>query len=255
MSTSRFENGVTNNKPGSPLGDMGQLDPTLFLSYFNDFTTYNSGDWTKTATGAATAALESGFGGLLLMTNTANNNDIVSLQQAIAAFAVQSGLDFWMVMQFALADATNTALIMGLAEIDTTPFTAITDGFYFQKASGSTALNFYATESSTPTEVAGVAQMANNTMISVGMYVNQLKQRIKLWVNNQQVPGIYKTTYPTLTTANLALIMAIQNGAAAAKTLVVDYVGAFFVRPEINDPSYAGVLARMIGNQMGNLVG
>jgi hypothetical protein len=256
MSTSRFENGVTNQKPGMPLADMGQLDPTLFLSYFNDFTAFNSADWTKTATGAATAALESGYGGLLLITNSAGGTDLCSLQQATASFGILSvppALDTWFVAQFALSDAVNTQLAIGLQEINANPFAA-TDGLWFQKAAATTNLDFHCMASSTDNPILDIAQLANTTMVSVGFYLAQTKQRIKLFVNGLQVPGIDKPL-PTLTSANLALVMAIKNADAVANTLTIDYIGAFTDRPQVNDPSYAGRMAGYWGDQMGNLAG
>jgi hypothetical protein len=256
MSTTRFENGVTNQKPGMPLGDMGQMDPTLFLSYFNDFLAFNSADWTKTATGAATAALESGYGGLLLITNSAGAADLVSLQQIAAPFgilAVPPALDMWFAAQFALSDATNCQFAIGLQEINANPFAA-TDGLWFQKAAATTNLDFHCMAASSDNPVLDIAQLVSATMVSVGFYISMTKQRIKLFVNGLQVPGIDKPL-PTLTSANLALVMAMKNADAVANTLTVDYIGAFSERPQINDPTYAGRIAGYFGPQMGNLPG
>ena len=82
MSTTRFPNGVTNVGEDSLFAALGQLAGPQFHTYFEDFDYYTAADWTVTETQAgATQALTDGDGGLLLLTNTAADNDLVALQK------------------------------------------------------------------------------------------------------------------------------------------------------------------------------
>ena len=66
----RFTSGVGTAKKNTNTGFYGMPDPTKWITYFNDFTEYVSGDWTITTTeagsGAATEALSSTSAGGLL---------------------------------------------------------------------------------------------------------------------------------------------------------------------------------------------
>ena len=67
-STTRFPNGVTNVGEDTIFAALGQLAPTKFHTYWEDFDYYAAGDWTVTETQAsATQALADGDGGLLLL--------------------------------------------------------------------------------------------------------------------------------------------------------------------------------------------
>jgi len=58
-----------------------------FAWYENDFFTYAAGDWTVTETDAgATEALSDEVGGVLLLTNTATENDVLGMQLGAEAF-------------------------------------------------------------------------------------------------------------------------------------------------------------------------
>ena len=50
-SPTRFPYGVTNVEKPSVFGQMGQLNPAKFITYFNDFTDYVANDWTITNVG------------------------------------------------------------------------------------------------------------------------------------------------------------------------------------------------------------
>jgi len=92
MTTTRFPNGVTNVGEQSLFAELGQPAATIFHTYFEDFDYYTAGDWTVTETDAgATQALTDGDGGLLLITNTAADNDLVSLQKKGESFRFASG--------------------------------------------------------------------------------------------------------------------------------------------------------------------
>ena len=145
----RFPNGVTNNAQSDIFADMLGNDPTKYHTYWNDFDVYTAGDWVVTETdSAATEALTAGDGGLLLITNTAADNDAVTLQKTPASFAMTSGYPAFFKARFKVSDATQSDLQFGLVIVDTSPLDA-TDGIYFQKDDGAATLDFYVRKNAT----------------------------------------------------------------------------------------------------------
>lgn len=222
----RFQGGVTNIGPNKSLSNIGQLDPTVYHTYFNDFDTYVAGDWTVTETQAgATQALTAGDGGLLLLTNSAADNDIVLLQNSVATYLMESGKKAAFKARFKVSDATQSDFILGLVIVDTTPLDA-TDGIYFMKDDGDAQLDFYCRKDATTgsNSVTNIATVSNDTYLSVGWYYDG-QGRVFYFVNDT-LKGSLDASSTYLPDANLCVTFAIQNGEAVAKTMTVDYVYA-----------------------------
>lgn len=227
--TTLLPNGINNAQIGSALDSYIGLDPTASEQYFNDFFTYATGDWTVTTTGASTGTgVAAGDGGILAIHQaTAISTDYTALQLIAAPWtgAVIGGvpLEFWFKTRFTVADATNSVLIMGLTETVTTPFSAITDGIWFSKAGGATALDINAeTGSATVFTPFQVGTMANNTYIVAGFHYDGLSGQLNININ-----GNWLANVPcSITTAALNLQMAVQSNSNAAQTLSVDYIFA-----------------------------
>jgi hypothetical protein len=228
ISTTNEPAGLTNAVLYSALGSYGADDPTIWHTYFNDFDVYTAGDWTNTATGAATNAIIAGDGGLLSMINSAANNDLDSLQLKFASFAIVANYKAWFKMRFSISNATNAALTLGLIQTTTTPLT-VTDGIYFAKAAASTTLTAKVAKASAISTV-NVGTLANATYVNVGWHYNGTSS-LDVYLNNTKVGTLPLTNLPT---ANLNLTMAVANGTAAANTLNVDYIFASTERPSTN---------------------
>ena len=222
----RFPNGVTNVNDVNLFADMAQLDPTLFHTYWNDFDTYTAGDWVVTETDAgATQALTAGDGGLLLVTNTAADSDLVALQKTPAAFTFTAGKKTFFRCRFKVSDAEQSSLVFGLQVIDTTPLN-VTDGIYFLKADGSTSASFVCRKTATTgsTSVSGVATLANDTFITLGFAYDG--DATVAYSVNGVVQGSLNASSTFLPDTDCTISFAIQNGEAAAKTMTVDYIFA-----------------------------
>lgn len=223
ITTTNLPGGITNAALSTVMTSFGAPDPSVFHSYWNDFDTFASGDWTNTATGSVTNANAAGNGGILSLANSAANNDLDSIQLKAASFAIVAGSQAWFKCRFNISNATNAALTIGLIQTTTTPLT-VTDGIYFSKAAASTALAMKIAKSSAITTLSSVATLANTTYLNVGWHYNG-SSAVTCYVNNVKVGAI--TDLTNLPTANLNLTIAVANGTAAANTLLVDYVGVF----------------------------
>jgi hypothetical protein len=224
ISNTRFPYGLTNVGETDLFADMVQPDPTLFHTYFNDFDTYVAGDWTVTETDSgATQALTAGDGGLLLVTNTAADDDLVALQKNPAAFTFTAGKKTFFRCRFKVSDATQSDVVFGLQVVDATPLD-VTDGIYFLKADGAATVNFVCRKNASTgsTSALAVATMANDTFIELGFYYDG-ESKVAYEVNGS-VLGSLDASSAYLPDTTCTVSFALQNGEAVAKTMTVDYI-------------------------------
>ena len=220
MTTTRFPNGVTNVGEDSLFAALGQLAATQFHTYFEDFDYYTAADWTVTETQAgATQALTDGDGGLLLLTNTAADNDLVALQKVGESYRFASGKKLFFEARFKVSNATQSDVVMGLQITDATPLD-VTDGVFFLKSDDSTTINLLVEKNNTATTTS-VGTLADDTYIRLGFYYDG-NSSIQAFVN-----GTYVATSATTNLVDdedLTISFAIQNGNAVARTMTVDYI-------------------------------
>lgn len=222
----RFPNGVTNVAENDLFCDLAMPDPTQFHTYYNDFDTYVAGDWTVTETSStATQALADGDGGWLLVTNSDQDDSLCALQKVGESFLMEAGKKAFFKARFKVGDATDSDVVMGLQVTDTTPLD-VTDGIYFIKADGSTSVNLICRKNATTGSIAAsaVATMADDTFVTLGWYYDG--QGKLTYSVNGTVTGSLDASSSYLPDTDLTVSFAIQNGAAAAKTMTVDYVYA-----------------------------
>jgi hypothetical protein len=217
----RFPNGVTNVGEDSPFADLTMPAPTKFHTYYEDFDYYVAANWTVTETQAgATQALTDGDGGLLLITNTAADDDLVALQKVGESYRFASGKELFFEARLKVSDATQSDVVIGLQITDATPLD-VSDGVFFIKADGSTSVSLLVEKNGTATTTSSVATMANDTFISLGFYYDGASS-IQYFVN-----GVVKGTSVTTNLPDdedMTVSIALQNGEAVAKTMTVDYV-------------------------------
>jgi hypothetical protein len=195
--------------------------PTKFHTYYEDFDYYVAANWTVTETQAgATQALTDGDGGLLLITNTAADDDLVALQKVGESYRFASGKELFFEARLKVSDATQSDVVIGLQITDATPLD-VSDGVFFIKADGSTSVSLLVEKNGTATTTSSVATMANDTFISLGFYYDGASS-IQYSVN-----GVVKGTSVTTNLPDdedMTVSIALQNGEAVAKTMTVDYV-------------------------------
>jgi hypothetical protein len=221
---SHFFSGVNNRQPGNPLYLMGQLDPTRFHTYFEDFDRFAAADWTITTTeagaGSATEALGNVDGGVLIVTNDAADDDNDFFQKVGESFKFEAGKDLWFKARFKVSDATQSDFVMGLQITDTTPL-AVTDGVYFRKDDGDANLDFVVIKDSTATTATAATTVANDTYFTVAFHYNG-KDAIAYYFNDVKLGQSVVTNLPD--DEELTISFGIQNGEAVAKVMTLDYI-------------------------------
>ena len=225
--TTHFTSGVTNVGTDSTLGKLKTPAPHKYHTYFNDFDTYLASDWTITTTedgtGSATEALADGDGGLLLLTNAAGDNDHDFLQLVKEGFLYDANKQLAFNMRFKTNDATQTDIVAGLQLTDTSPLD-VTDGIFFLKSDGAATISFIVEKDSTQSTLTLPNSLADDTFMTLGFVYDPKDQKFHVFQNNVLAGTVVSTNAPD--NEELTVSFGIQNGAAAAKTLTVDYIGA-----------------------------
>lgn len=211
--------GVTNAKKEQNFGMMGQLDPSKFHSYFQDFDHYVAGDWTITSVGAATQALTDVDGGALLITNAAADDNSSFLNKKGESFKFELGKKLFFKARMKVSDAVQSDFVIGLQITDTTPLD-VTDGVYFQKDDGDANIDFYVEKNNANT-TAVVGVVVTDTFIDLGFYFDG-KSEIQVFLNDVQVSTFALTNL--VDDEELTVSFGVQNGEAVAKTMTVDYI-------------------------------
>ena len=224
--TTHFKNGLSNVADTSFWGtEFGDMSPAKYHKYFNDFDTYAAADWSITTveTGSATEAVTDFDGGALLVTNGTADNDRDVFFLAGESFKFVSGKKLWFSARWTVGDATDSDAFIGLCiKTATDPVgTAPTDGVFFRKDDGDANLDFVVTKNSTATTSSALSTITAATMIETSFYYNGV-DNIAVYVDDVLKDNVAVTNLPD--DEILAVFFAIQNGAAAAKTMTVDYI-------------------------------
>jgi len=231
----RYTKGVTNAFSSEVMGYLGMPDPTKYHVFMEDFHRFDPGEWviTRIHTGATAGSetISDADGGILTFYPANGDDDSTFFQwkgtanvsTASEIFTISSGKKFWFKTRLYVSDATQSDFIVGLQSADTTPLTSPVDRIAFLKDDGDTNLDFSAYASSTSTlSDTGLHTVANSTHATFGFYYDGVST-LSYFVNDVQAGCGTGTTLPT---AEMSPIFGIQNGAAAAKTMVIDYICA-----------------------------
>ena len=234
--TTHFTSGVTNVTTDSTLGKLKAPAPHKYHQYFNDFDTYLASDWTITTTedgtGSASEALADGDGGVLLVTNAAGDNDHDFFQLVKEGFKYEAGKQIGFHIRFKTSDATQSDIVAGLQLTDTTPLD-VTDGIFFLKSDGAATISFIVEKDSTQSTLTLPNSLADDTFMTLGFIYDPKDQKFHVFQNNVLAGTVVSTNAPD--DEELTLSFGIQNGAAVAKTLSVDYVGAYKERTAVTE--------------------
>ena len=235
MATTNFIDGLTNVADSTTLGAFTAPDPTKNHVWFDDFDDYTAAQWVITETGSGTRAVANADGGILVITNAAADNDANFLQWSgntaagvVETWKWESTKAMWFKARLKVSDATDSDLVIGLQITDTTPLD-VTDGLFFIKPDDSAVLTFRAEKNNTASTVT-TATLVDDTYFTVGFaYLPQGDGSsaglpiLNVYYNDARVGSLTTfTNFPD--DVELTISFGIQNGAAAAKVLSLDYI-------------------------------
>lgn len=215
----RYTYGATTVAANKPLGNFPLPDPVhsgsaagLAVQVFSDDFHVLSSGWGLTGVGTPTAVLGSDQGGVVVLTTTNVSSDSALLTLAGKAFKFVAGQKAWGCFRVKLGDASACSMRVGLAD-DADP----DNGLYFSKASGSTTVNLVAEVATVQTTVAAGIKTADTSNMELAWYYNG--SELQVFVDG----SLAARATPSLPTVVLTPVLQIVTGAAAAKTLTVDF--------------------------------
>ena len=227
-SPTRYPSGVTNVASTHPLGQYGLPDPVKWNTYFTDFQDYAALDFNTTRVGVTpTEVLANETGGVLLLTTTAGATDSTFSQKKGESFALVAGKRAIFRTRFRGSDATTADLLCGLQITDTTPL-AVSDGVYFYKPTAAATVNLIVAKASVLVTTSAIATMVAATYIDLSWYYDGVSSLMYFVDNVQRGTVSVTTTIPgdLLPSVTITPSYGIQNGAAAIKTMSLDYIFA-----------------------------
>lgn len=233
-SPQRYSKGVTNVTSDKTMGQLIIPDPTSVHVFMDDFDKFNPGDWLITRIHTGTTAgseVTTDADGAVLVVTPANGDDDSTFFQlkstpnittASEIFTFEAGKKLWFKARLKCSDVTQSDFIMGLQAADTTPLTSPANCVWFKKDDGDAYLDFgiYSSSVSLLSDTA-IATLTNDTYFTVGFYAYSTGY-CAYFVNDVEVGS----TTVALPSTELTISFGIQNGAAAAKILSVDYICA-----------------------------
>lgn len=244
---SRFPKGLNNESDQGIFSDLylpfrvGKVH-----EYPNDFDQFTAGDWTST--GAGSAALTAGDGGLLLLTSPVST--FQSLQKLPANFQLAKGFRSWYQTRVTLDSFLGT-IIAGLLNVTATPFTGAsqTDGAYFLSAVTTGLLSFNVAVGGVIASVAtgvglvAASQAALSWYYDGAVYASAPLGRVIWEVTGAGVTASARgeiavpasgtiTAFPGA--VNLSETWGVNASTAAARVLTIDSVYAAKDRANIN---------------------
>lgn len=239
----RYPKGVTNVESFNRFNLLGFPDPTQWITYFNDFCSGKDAlpnatdeDYVVTKVGAGTIAQTDGLGGLSLLTNAAADDNSVFVQKKGEAFRWAADKKLIFGCRFKASDAVDSDVVIGLQLTDTTPLD-VTDGIFFLKADDAANIAFIVEKDNTQLST-NVAVLAADTFIELAFVYDPRKcvnvAGTVTRVFDVYVDGVLVTSVQAAATVpddeDLCISFGVQNGAAAAKTLTIDWVFAALER-------------------------
>jgi hypothetical protein len=221
-----FRTGVTNTSVGENVYNLGLPDPAKWNFYFNDFHTYAAGDWTITETGAGSRANTAVDGGALLITNAGAENDNNQFQFKTAMLMPAATKRCYFRIRFQMSEATQSDFVAGTQITNTAAFTAatVTDGIYFYKDDGSTAVNIVIKKDDAAGKLikTSLFTFAATTWYTLGWEydgnskLNVFKDDVQIWQMDASA-----TYFPNLIQN---LTFAVMNGDTNARSMTIDHV-------------------------------
>jgi len=250
----RFFSGIQTDQKWGPLAQMGMVNPFFYNLIYDDFDGLIASDelWTIYSKSSGSIANVAGDGGQIIFTSAATSADVESIQSTVGNISLpvtSNPKKVFFLTRLKMSDITNSTAIAGLIDVTATPNLTITDGIYFLvTAAGITAyIDSGSAHQATVAIPASVISLflANATFIDLGFYVNRQGDveffvgyplvgylLASAWTSATQPPpagpaAAYRASVSgqlTFSATLLAPTLVLSAGAAAAKTMTVDFL-------------------------------
>lgn len=206
------------------------------IKYIDDFerSTLAAADaptgWTVTlveaGAGESTITKPDGSGGTLLLTTDANEDDGINMQLAGENFSLTASQPAtYFGIRFQASEATQDDILVGLCITDTTLLGGMTDGVYFSKVDGSTAISFNVDKNSTVTQATALGTFAAATWTIWEFYWDGTALTAYIDGVLVSTPAITNLPDDELLTPSIQFLA----GSANVRTMTIDWIRAIQV--------------------------
>lgn len=205
-------------------------DVTQFLQDFVAGPSTDAGfdaatEWTITrveaGAGESTLTKTDGVGGVLLLTNDANDNDGVNIQLFGESFKLTAGNRLYFGIRASISEATQSDFFFGLAITDTDILGGVTDRIGFEKLDGATAIKGMLEKDSTETLSASLAT-ANTSLHTYEFYLDA-DGTVEFFIDGVSVSK--PTTLSNLPNdEELRVTVQFLNGDGNSRTAQIDWI-------------------------------
>lgn len=193
------------------------------------------GDGSEQAAWKGSVVVQDARTGELLITNDDNDDDSTVIQALAESIRFNSlGKTVYLVFRLKLSDATQKDFIAGAWKRSTTPFTLISDGVFFTSDDGDDNLDVArafnaATRPDDYSQENDVYTLVDDTYMILTIRVIMDANTTGVGSITYYVDNVAKhTAGPSASIVHdeeLAVGVALRNGAAAAKTMTIDTIG------------------------------
>lgn len=179
----RFPNGVTNRRPTHPLGNLPILDPSRYVVFFDDFTSFviaaaGLTGWHLDEVNTGTApVVQDAHGGVILFVNANADNDNQHHQWATNTtvheiFKLEAGKKAWLRTRFKVEDADQDLPMIGLHIAADDPWgTEPADQFLFRVLrTDAAALQFAAGKTNSTEVTVALGDLEDDTWVTCTAY-------------------------------------------------------------------------------------
>lgn len=173
--------------------------------------------WNTTLVNASTIANVAGAtGGAIIITGAGAEHDGVNIQANGEAFYFASAWPCYFGVEVTLSEATQSDLWTGIAITDTSFHGALpTNGIYFSKVDGATAVDFTVRKGGNSTTIAGVHTMTTSA-VRLEFYYDGTN--VTAYVNGVEAGSIAKSNANFPNTEYLSPVLEYKDGGGAATT-------------------------------------
>lgn len=219
-----FNGGVSTRATPHPFMNLGVPDPGRFNAVNEDFNYYTAAQWTVGGVGTPVApALVAGDGGILSMANSAadNDNNWISLGTAtVTQFSFTSTKRLFFAARATVDDATQCDMVFGLqVTVAANNFLTPADGIFLRKDDDGTNWKIVSRVGSVETVSSGFGTVVNATKFDVAFAYEPHEGAIYAAFNGVTQAVIRPASF---TAVGLRIVAGIQNGSAAARTMLLD---------------------------------
>ena len=186
---------------------------------------YDTTDWTQTlvdggSDAAQSVATQAGVkNGTLKILNNDADDDSLNLQRKVESYKIESGKKLWFETLLNVSDADAVDLFVGLAITDTTALDA-SDRLGFRITDGDASITSQSTKDSTTTQKDTEIDASDSVNVKLGMYYDGAST-VEFYVD-RVLKCSHTTNIPD--DEELCLTINLTNGAAAAKSAIIDYI-------------------------------